>query len=105
MAQKPLIDPTFSYATVTDKISSIVLTRKTSIYWLMGLALAFGLLMVMMLSLGMLLAKGVGVWGLNNPVGWGFRYYEFRLVDRHWPCGHADLCHSAAFASEVADLY
>ena len=77
MAQRPLINPEFSYATVTDKISSIVLTRKTSIYWLLGLAVSFSLLMVMLLSLGMLFAKGIGVWGLNNPVGWGFDITNF----------------------------
>jgi len=77
MTQRPLIDPNFSYATVTDKISSIVLTRKISANWLLGLAAAFGLLMVMLLSLGVLFAKGVGVWGLNNPVGWGFDITNF----------------------------
>jgi len=73
----PLIDPNFTYATVTDKIGSIVLTRKVSLYWVFGLAVSFSLLMLLNLSLGVLFAKGVGVWGLNIPVGWGFDITNF----------------------------
>jgi molybdopterin-containing oxidoreductase family membrane subunit len=73
----PIIDPRLTYATVTDKISSIVLTRKVTLGWVFGLAVAFSLLMLLNLSLGMLFAKGVGVWGLNVPVGWGFDITNF----------------------------
>ena len=49
-------------------------------------------------------STGVGIWGINIPVGLGLRHHQFRLVDRHRPRRHADLGHSAAAAPEVADV-
>ena len=33
---RPILDPAHTYGSVTDKISSIVLTRKTGRGWLIG---------------------------------------------------------------------
>jgi molybdopterin-containing oxidoreductase family membrane subunit len=73
----PVIAPGHTFGSVTDKISSIVLTRKTSIGWWFGFLIAFGLLNVMMVSIGYLLVKGTGIWGVNIPVGWGFAIVNF----------------------------
>ncbi|MFI5176467.1 MAG: hydrogenase, partial [Terriglobia bacterium] len=54
----PLIGPGYSYATVTDKISSIVLTQKTPRSWIFGFAVAFFLLMVLMFAVGRLFLYG-----------------------------------------------
>src|ERR1043166_9977389 len=72
-----VIEPGHSYASVTDKISSIVLTRPVSIGWLAGFAIAFSLLMLMTVSIAWLITKGVGIWGINIPVGWGFAIVNF----------------------------
>jgi Ni/Fe-hydrogenase subunit HybB-like protein len=77
VSKAPLIDPNFTYATVTDKISSIVLTRKTSLYWALGLFMAFALVLVLMLCVTVLFVKGVGIWGIDIPVGWGFAITNF----------------------------
>ena len=66
-----------TYATVTDKISSIVLTRKWSLNWLAGFAVAFLLVMVLMVAMTYLFVKGVGIWGVNVPIGWGFAIINF----------------------------
>jgi Ni/Fe-hydrogenase subunit HybB-like protein len=73
----PLIKPGHTYATVTDKISSIVLRRKTSRGWLFGFAISFALVMVLMVAVARLLAVGVAIWGVNVPVGWGFAIVNF----------------------------
>jgi Ni/Fe-hydrogenase subunit HybB-like protein len=73
----PLIGPGYSYATVTDKISSIVLTRKTPKSWIFGFAVAFFLLMVLMFAVGRLFLLGVGIWGIEIPVGWGWAIVNF----------------------------
>ena len=65
------------YESVTDKISSIVLTKKTPVHWFFGACIGFTLLMVFMFAVTILLAKGVGVWGLNMPVAWGFAIINF----------------------------
>jgi Ni/Fe-hydrogenase subunit HybB-like protein len=73
----PVIDPGLSLAAVSDKISSIVLKRKTTLGWMVGLFIGFILLQGLLTGLTWLLMKGVGVWGLNIPVGWGFAIINF----------------------------
>ncbi|HXM98136.1 MAG TPA: NrfD/PsrC family molybdoenzyme membrane anchor subunit [Candidatus Dormibacteraeota bacterium] len=73
----PVLEPGHTYASVTDKIASIVLTRPVSLGWLAGFGLAFSLMMVLMISLAWLIIKGVGVWGINIPIGWGFAIVNF----------------------------
>ncbi|HEV8231282.1 MAG TPA: NrfD/PsrC family molybdoenzyme membrane anchor subunit [Thermoanaerobaculia bacterium] len=73
----PVIEPGHSYASVTDKISSIVLARRTPLFWLIGFFIAFSLTMALLFAIGLLFAKGVGIWGVNQPVGWGFAIINF----------------------------
>jgi Ni/Fe-hydrogenase subunit HybB-like protein len=73
----PIIEPGYTLGTVTDKISSIVLGRGTSKGWVFGFAIAFSLLMLLNFTIGYLLIKGVGIWGINIPVGWGFAIVNF----------------------------
>src|SRR6266404_84121 len=73
----PVLEPGHTYASVTDKISAIVLTRPTSLGWVAGFALAFTMVMVLTVSLAWLIIKGVGIWGINIPVGWGFDIVNF----------------------------
>jgi Ni/Fe-hydrogenase subunit HybB-like protein len=76
-ATSAIIAPGHTFSTVTDKISAIVLSRKTSIGWWFGFLVAFLIVNVLMLSLGYLLIKGTGIWGVNIPVGWGFAIVNF----------------------------
>jgi Ni/Fe-hydrogenase subunit HybB-like protein len=73
----PIIEPGHTLGTVTDKISSIVLGRGTSKGWLFGFAIAFSLLMLLNFAIGYLMIKGVGIWGINIPIGWGFAIVNF----------------------------
>src|SRR5687768_995145 len=73
----PVIEPGHTYASVTDEISAIVLTRPTGRGWIFGFGIAFLLVMVLLASIAHLLRWGVGVWGLNIPVGWAFDITNF----------------------------
>src|SRR3982750_4027278 len=73
----PVIEPGHTYASVTDQISAIVLTRPPGRLWILGFAFTFCLVMVLTTSIGYLLAKGVGIWGINIPVAWGFAIINF----------------------------
>jgi len=73
----PVLGPGHTYGSVTDKISSIVLTRPTSKGWLVGFALCFAIVMMLMVAITYLIAKGVGIWGINIPIGWGFAIVNF----------------------------
>src|SRR5918992_1012388 len=73
----PVIAPGHTFASVTDQISAIVLTRRTSLGWWFGFAIAFALVNVLMMSIAYLLFVGTGVWGINAPVAWGFAIINF----------------------------
>jgi molybdopterin-containing oxidoreductase family membrane subunit len=73
----PVIEPGHSFATITDKISSIVLTRPTGLGWIFGFLFAFMLVQVLLFAIGYLFVRGVGIWGINIPIGWGFAIVNF----------------------------
>jgi Ni/Fe-hydrogenase subunit HybB-like protein len=73
----PVIEPGHTYATITDKISTIVLTGKTPRGWFVGFGISFLLVLTLLYAVAVLLVRGVGVWGVNVPVGWGFDIVNF----------------------------
>ncbi|HZR59061.1 MAG TPA: NrfD/PsrC family molybdoenzyme membrane anchor subunit [Terriglobales bacterium] len=73
----PVIEPGHSFASVTDKISSIVLKRPVTYGWVGGFLIAFLIVQVMLFAMGYLFIKGVGIWGVNIPIGWGFAIVNF----------------------------
>lgn len=73
----PLIKPGLTYDSITDKISSIVLTHKTPLAWVLGAAVSFALVLVLLFSVIWLFVKGIGIWGVNMPVAWGFAIVNF----------------------------
>lgn len=73
----PVLEPGQTYASVTDKISAITLTRRQPRSWMLGFAISFVLLMVFLYAAGYLLTLGVGVWGNNVPVAWAFDIINF----------------------------
>ena len=73
----PVLEPGHNYTTVTDKIAAIVLTRPVSLGWLAGFGLAFSLVMMLNVAVAWLIIKGVGIWGINIPIGWGFAIVNY----------------------------
>src|SRR5262245_11648039 len=73
----PILEPGHTLGSITDKISSIVLTRRTPRFWYVGFALSFILVLILFFCIGALLAFGVGLFGVNVPVAWGFAIVNF----------------------------
>ena len=73
----PVIAPGHTFGTVTDKISSIVLARRTPLWWYAGFGFSFMLTGLLLVSLTYLVFKGIGIWGNNIPVGWAFDITNF----------------------------
>src|SRR6202795_707314 len=73
----PVIGPGYNYASVTDKISAIVLTRRPPKWWILGFAVSFLLVMLLLVAVTYLFVTGVGIWGINIPIGWGFAIVNF----------------------------
>jgi molybdopterin-containing oxidoreductase family membrane subunit len=72
----PIIAEGHSPATVTDKIATVV-TASTPKWWFGGMAFSLSLLGIFAISVFWLFFKGVGIWGVNNPVYWGFAIINF----------------------------
>ena len=72
-----LIAPGHTFASVTDKISSIVLTRRTPLFWFVPFLIASALVMVFLAAVAYLFIRGVGIWGIKVPVMWGWAITNF----------------------------
>jgi len=72
----PLVEGGNDLATVTDKICRVVEGKPGLGWWALFLP-SFALLGLLGAMIGWLFWEGVGVWGVNNPVGWGFAIINF----------------------------
>ena len=73
----PVIQPGHTFASLTDKIGNIVLKRPIMGGWIFGMFICFMILQWFLLAVCYLFYKGVGIWGVNIPVGWGFAIVNF----------------------------
>ncbi len=71
-----VVAPGYTFRSVTEKISSIVL-RGTPRGWYIGFAIAFAFVMLLGFAVTVLFIAGIGIWGVNIPVGWGFAIANF----------------------------
>jgi len=72
----PVINPGYKFDTIGEKIDAVVL-GPTPKGWFVGFAMAFVVLQALLAGLTWLLYEGIGVWGVNIPVGWGFDIINF----------------------------
>lgn len=72
-----LIKPGETYASVTDTIGSAVLRRRPPRTWFAGVFIGFFLVLVLLYAITYLFYQGVGIWGVNIPVAWGFAIVNF----------------------------
>ena len=68
----PLIGTDLDYRSVTDRVCGVIEARPPGRAWYAGLALALVLVAVLVTAIGYLFLTGVGIWGINIPVAWGF---------------------------------
>jgi molybdopterin-containing oxidoreductase family membrane subunit len=65
------------YASVTDAICGIAERKETPTAWKIAFLASGGLVTLLLLMIGYLVFTGLGVWGINRPVGWGFAIINF----------------------------
>src|SRR5437870_4786940 len=87
-----LLAPGQTYETVNKTIAEIPLSR-APMSWRFGFFVAFLLLMMFLVAITWLFAKGVGIWGVNIPVAWGFA-----IVNFVWWVG---IAHAGTFISAI----
>ena len=71
--------PGETYSSISAKIGDVPLTPplKTPKGWLAGFSVAFFMLMIFFVAVTWLFIRGVGIWGINIPVGWGMDIINF----------------------------
>jgi Ni/Fe-hydrogenase subunit HybB-like protein len=76
-ADRAVIAPGHTFGSITDKITSIVLTHRTPLWWYAGFAFVSSFAVILLISLSYLVVEGVGIWGNNQPVAWAFDITNF----------------------------
>jgi len=73
----PVLAAGHDYASVTEGITSVIFTKKPGIPWRVAFAIALLLVMVLTTAVSWLFLRGVGIWGIDIPVAWGFAIINF----------------------------
>jgi Ni/Fe-hydrogenase subunit HybB-like protein len=72
----PLILGGHDFKSMTEAVAA-PMERKTPLGWWLCFLPALGMLSILGVAIGWLFWEGIGVWGLNNPVGWGWAIVNF----------------------------
>jgi Ni/Fe-hydrogenase subunit HybB-like protein len=75
-AEEPLVHGNLSFHDVTELVSHHT-EKKTPLAWYASFSVALIGLLILLTMVAYLVWNGVGVWGLNNPVGWGWAIVNF----------------------------
>ena len=66
-----------TYESVSSSVSDVVLSGRVPRQWYIALGVSFLGIGMLMMAATWLFLRGVGVWGLNVPVAWGFAIINF----------------------------
>ena len=72
-----VIAPGQTFKSVTEKIARIVLTPSTPLGWFAIFGIGGALATVLLTAVTWLFLVGVGIWGITQPVAWGFAIINF----------------------------
>ncbi|QYM78802.1 polysulfide reductase NrfD [Horticoccus luteus] len=76
-ADAALVGPGETPTTVTARISALPLAHPHPRFWWIGFPIAFVGVLILCASIGWLFIRGIGVWGVDIPVAWGFAIVNF----------------------------
>ena len=89
LEEQALVTNNRDFNWVTNKICRIVETE-TPLWWWVCMAVALATAAFTGIGLLWLVSTGVGVWGLANPINWGWAIVNF-VLDWYWSRGYLDL--------------
>jgi molybdopterin-containing oxidoreductase family membrane subunit len=72
-----LIAPGQTLESVTRTISDIPLLHPYPRFWWTGFLVAFALVLLLLTAIAWLFTRGIGIWGVNVPIAWGFAIVNF----------------------------
>ena len=76
LERKPLVENLRGFAWISDRIAGVA-EGKTPVWWWATFVPSIFLMLMCFSMVGYLIVTGVGVWGVNHPVGWGWAIINF----------------------------
>ena len=76
LERKPLVQNLHGFAWISDKIAGVA-EGKTPQWWWWAFIPSVGLMSLCFVMIAYLISTGVGVWGVNVPVAWGYAIVNF----------------------------
>ncbi len=76
LEREPLVLNNRSLGWISDRICGIV-EDKTPTWWWVSFLISLPTALISFIMIGYLISTGVGVWGLNHPIAWGWAIVNF----------------------------
>ncbi len=76
-ADDPVLLPGPTIGSMTDRICSIALRDRAFLWWIVAVALVLPLFAALVIAIAWLFYAGVGIWGIDWPVAWGFAIINY----------------------------
>ena len=73
---EPLVQGNHNFHTITEAVVGIS-ERRPHPTWFMGMVVSIFFLAIMLICIAWLIWEGTGIWGVTNPVGWGWAIVNF----------------------------
>lgn len=91
LKEEDLVEKGYSFKDISDSVCNPIELKKPS-KWLIFFMFANSMALLFAVSVGVLVWEGIGVWGVNNRIGWGYA-----IVNMVWwvGIGHAGTLISA----------
>jgi len=74
--EEPLLRGNHTFDSITQTISRIA-ESKVSRWWYVAISVSGSMMLLLFGAIGYLVWEGIGIWGVNNPVGWGWAIINF----------------------------
>lgn len=73
----PVVYPYVTIASLTDRVAALVMRERGFLWWYLALIPSSLAALWLLVSLVYLFFEGIGIWGLNWPVMWGFAILSY----------------------------
>ena len=74
---EPVIGPEQDFSSITERLAGLALARRPPPWWYAGMGISLLLFLWLVVASIWTLTFGVGVWGVNIPVAWGFALAKY----------------------------
>ncbi|MGO4707346.1 NrfD/PsrC family molybdoenzyme membrane anchor subunit [Microvirga sp. 2MCAF38] len=61
-----------SYTAITAAVADPILERRAGRVWWIAIGISFALVVITLVAIGWLFTRGIGVWGVNSTIVWGY---------------------------------